>query len=323
LNRILVAVARPSAIGVDPQLQVFGGSLDSLFTADNIAANTITANEISANTIDASRMNVSQLSSISANIGNITAGDITGVNITSSSSGNAIKLTTGDTLEFYLANVYKGGLYVDASGDLYLNAMDDVVFAVQGDDKVQVGNTEMIPLDSSYGLGRSGDEWEKGFFIDLDVDDDLTVGGGCTGCAYRELNLLTPQQKDIYFQKRTDDVKVRKEKKKKNLYNPTGYEEGTVLAWKEGELVPVKKDTCKCVIAVSAKDGMPQVLGAEYVFVYGKCSEGDLLVSSDELGCARAWTDKTDPPMGTVIAQALEDKKEVKKGLVKSFITKM
>lgn len=65
-------------------------------TAREIAASTITANEIAANTITTDKLNVVKLSAISADLGNVTAGSISGVSITSTASGTTTNINGGE-----------------------------------------------------------------------------------------------------------------------------------------------------------------------------------------------------------------------------------
>src|SRR5699024_10951767 len=64
-------------------------------TAEKIAANAITANKIAANAVTAGKINVDELSAITADLGSITAGNITGVNV-SGSKFTLNRTLTGD-----------------------------------------------------------------------------------------------------------------------------------------------------------------------------------------------------------------------------------
>ena len=50
------------------------------------------------------------------------------------------------------------------------------------------------------------------------------------------------------------------------------------------------------------------LLGRVPTNVVGQVNKGDLMVSSSTAGHARAWTEQTDPPMGSVIGKAVENK---------------
>lgn len=98
-------------------------------TANEIAAGTITADEIQVNTITANRLNIAQVSEFTNDLGSITAGDITGVTVTSSSSGDKIVLNNGDYIDFYASGVLKARLRgtTSASGGLRLTQGDFVI----------------------------------------------------------------------------------------------------------------------------------------------------------------------------------------------------
>ena len=54
--------------------------------------------------------------------------------------------------------------------------------------------------------------------------------------------------------------------------------------------------------------------------VTGATSKGDLMVTSGITGHAKAWTDETDPPMGTVIGKALENKTDDGLGVIEVVV---
>lgn len=65
------------------------------------------------------------------------------------------------------------------------------------------------------------------------------------------------------------------------------------------------------------------LLGKVPTNVVGTVSKGDLMVSSSTAGFARAWTEETDPPMGSVIGKALENKDTDGEGTVEVVIGRL
>jgi hypothetical protein len=62
------------------------------------------------------------------------------------------------------------------------------------------------------------------------------------------------------------------------------------------------------------------LLGRTPTFVTGPCSKGDLMVSSNNSGCAMAWTDNTNPPAGSIIGKAVENKLDDETGIIEILI---
>ena len=91
--------------------------------------------------------------------GSVVACDISGVNITSSSGNNRIRLSSGDLLEFYYSNVRQGYIRADASGDLHLYGTDDIIFHAGGADRCGVFSNSFRPINSDYTLGTSSNKW--------------------------------------------------------------------------------------------------------------------------------------------------------------------
>lgn len=179
-------------------------------------------------------------------------------------------------------------------------------------------NGDIAPTsDNAYKCGTSGQRWSVGYFEDV-VVDDLTVNSGCSGCSYIELNLLQESEKEELFKDTNEGNPERKTK------SYTGFEVGDVLVWKNGKLEKSSMDTCPCVTAVSSNVGTPIVLGAEKIKVVGKVKENQFLVTSPVPGYARAWNEKTNghPPMGTVIAQSMENKLTNEPGTIMAMIRK-
>jgi hypothetical protein len=202
-GKIMVAVAKNNAVTTsEAQLQVYGGSVDSLLTADNIATNTLTANEIASNTITAAEMNVSNLSSISANIGTITSGSITGVTVTAKggSSGIDVKMNSSSgRLEFfegsdmvgYIAADTSQNVTIDADNELRLQG-DKITFDYDIDDnsrvcewyangslRMKLSNGGSLSIDGTYSDGGAGfcEMFEVLDGEKLEVGDTVTTEG--------------------------------------------------------------------------------------------------------------------------------------------------
>jgi hypothetical protein len=358
-NKILVAVAQNNSDTTsEATLQVFGGSGGLLVKADNIAANTITANEIAANTITAAKMSVTQLSAIAANLGTITAGTITGATIRTAlpaaDVGSSVVLTGGNDqiIKFYYDATLRGsikGYTTEGSEVTYI----EILAASGRSIKLKNSRTEIDGTlrtnkiypesDNDYELGDSSNRWSKGHFEDIDCDD-LYVGVSADLPGLNEKNLLNKSQLSLYESLakaevsdkeikdkivNTKDKTLQKyealdllKKEKRQLQketNITGFEIGDVLVWKNGQLEPCSTEEDKDVMAVGSYRGMPCVLGAEPIKVSGIVNHGDYLVSSNIKGCAIA---KLSPKTGTVIAQALEEKKTAGEGIIKAMIRK-
>jgi len=71
---------------------------------------------------------------------------------------------------------------VSASGDVIINAVDDVDFAIGGTTKCYVSSSSFRPYsDNAYDLGASDRAWKKVWCEDLDVDDDIVMTGTLSG----------------------------------------------------------------------------------------------------------------------------------------------
>lgn len=135
------------------------------------------------NIIYADVINVASLSAISANIGTITAGDITGVNIKSSTSSRKIELSNGDELNYYANSNKSYSNSVEYDGTLkhfklidhnkttprvflrYLNPLAFETFGqLQLDSNVIIYNNAQV--DNNLHVGG-----------DISTDNDLVVGG--------------------------------------------------------------------------------------------------------------------------------------------------
>ena len=84
------------------------------------------------------------------------------------------------------------------------------------------------------------------------------------------------------------------------------HDEGTVLVWEDGHLVPCYEEYDHRVVGVLKENhDTPIVMGAEPVLVTGTISEGDFIVTSERTGHGKKGV--SNNLFGKVIAQALED----------------
>jgi hypothetical protein len=174
-GKILVGVADNNADTTsDAKFKKFGGGpLDDLLTADNLASNTITANEIAANTVTAAEIGVTQLSSISANIGTITAGTITGVDVTAKGGGSGVDVRLNSTtgrLEFLDGNDVAGYAELDeGTQDVTINADNNLV--LEGDGvKIEYDDDDKGTPDCEWFSNGS-------LRMKLDQDGNLSIDG--------------------------------------------------------------------------------------------------------------------------------------------------
>jgi len=65
------------------------------------------------------------------------------------------------------------------------------------------------------------------------------------------------------------------------------------------------------------------LLGRVPTKVIGTVAKGDMMVSSATEGHARAWTEDTDPPAGTVIGKSVEDKNAEGPGVIEVAIGRL
>lgn len=331
----------------------------STITANEIAASTITAAKMNVATLSAIS---ADLGTITA--GTITGATIqttaTGYRV-KMDSNNGVQLYNGATQVGILKADSGASVILDSDDNIYLtsggsqmayfteNSVDlpasnmitwagqgrilgaSGYFKVEGSTggnwDLRVEGNAYPNSDNTHTCGASDKRWSGGWFEDISVDD-LTVNTGCSGCGYRELNLLTKKQKDEFFEARKENITqeeidrkkldtniehdgdakvlIRKEKKKywKNL-NVTGFELGDVLIWGKNGLEKCKEKNSPMVVGVSDKRGIPIVLGAEPIKVYGKVKKGDILVTGEHEGCA--VSDNENNKRGTAIAIAMEN----------------
>jgi hypothetical protein len=84
------------------------------------------------------------------------------------------------------------------------------------------------------------------------------------------------------------------------------HEEGTVLVWENGHLIPCYEEYDHRVVGVLKENhDTAIVMGAEPVLVTGTISEGDFIVTSEKSGHGKRGV--SNNLFGKVIAQALED----------------
>jgi hypothetical protein len=121
------------------------------------------------------------------------------------------------------------------------------------------------------------------------------------------------------------------------------YEPGTVVSFGgEKEITESTSDADKRVAGVLSTDPytvmnsphrQPEMLnefhppiallGRVPTKVIGTVSKGDMMVSSTTPGHARAWTEDTDPPAGTIIGKSVEDKTTNDEGVIQVVIGRL
>ncbi len=65
------------------------------------------------------------------------------------------------------------------------------------------------------------------------------------------------------------------------------------------------------------------LLGRVPTKVIGTVEKGDMMVASTTPGHARAWTEKTDPPTGSVIGKSVEDKNTEEAGVIEVAVGRL
>ncbi len=285
----------------------------------------------------------------------VVGGTITGGTIQTATSGYRVKLNGSNSkIELLSGDTVQSSIYNDANAKLTLDTLDSIVFRragtgyltfdynsdrtcmdiqmatnaylywssgryIKGEASLVEVNGDFCPsADNVYKCGTTGQRWSVGNFEDINVDD-ITVNnsfGGCgsiAGCAYIEVNLLN--EEDI--EQRRVDLKNGERK------NYTGFELGDVLCYGSRGLKKSDYDTAMCVTAISDKEGMPVVIGAEPIKVVGKIAMNQFLVTSSISGVARGWDNKLgNPPIGCVIGQSMESKDDNEIGLIRAMIRK-
>lgn len=201
--------------------------------------------------------------------------------------GRALVHGSGDTLIFNYGHDFSNGILLDSDTRI---AKD---LTVEGNTIRLLGNDLYLNAGDTRGDG--------GRALTHDVDDTLIINyegdftGGVrinnlrTGKLVEE-NLMTPAQQN--------DLSLLE------------FSHGDVLCW-DGTLQQLTKCAqamSPLVVAIADEQGKPMILGAEPVKVSGHVQPGDLLVTSAHSGYAMAWPGMghDDPPLGTVIAKALE-----------------
>jgi hypothetical protein len=113
------------------------------------------------------------------------------------------------------------------------------------------------------------------------------------------------------------------------------YEPGTVVIFGGPEEVTIAKSSANRkaagIVSTNPAHLMNNDLEGEFVIelglqgrvpckVVGKCEKGDLMVSSDVQGHAMAWTSMDNPPYGSILGKALEDKYTEEPGLIEVVV---
>ena len=113
------------------------------------------------------------------------------------------------------------------------------------------------------------------------------------------------------------------------------YEAGTVLVFGgEQEVTECTKKYNKRIAGIvstdpaylmnSESEGVAVgLLGRVPCKVIGEIRKGDLMVASDTAGHAEAWKDESNPPMGSVIGKALEDKHGASTSIIEVVVGKI
>jgi hypothetical protein len=101
---------------------------DDSVTTPKLAAGAVIASKIAANAVTADKINVSELSAISADIGTVTAGDIRGARIRTSTSGDRVEISdTDDSIKIYDAGDLRLEIYQDRITFYEDDGISDVV----------------------------------------------------------------------------------------------------------------------------------------------------------------------------------------------------
>lgn len=176
----------------------------------------------------------------------------------------------------------------DAGGRLRISG-DPAGVSLEGSGALRFGDALLPAADAQHDLGAAGSRWRTAYL----------QSAWCG--AVVEANLQTQEELEA---ERIDR-----------------FQEGDVLCWspQDQRLEKCAAAHDRLVQAVADPEGRPIVLGAEVIKVVGPVEAGDYLVSSEVPGYAQA---ASNPALGTVIAQALEDL-DGERGLVKAMIRKM
>ena len=154
----------------------------------------------------------------------------------------------------------------------------------------------------------------------LRVHDNSTAGGF-------EVNSKQSKYADVAERYHADEV----------------YEPGTVVSFGgEKEITETTADADKRVAGVLSTDpycvmNSPHrrpdltnelhppiaLLGRVPTKVIGTVSKGDMMVSSTTAGHARAWTEDSNPPAGSVIGKSLEDKTSEEAGVIEVAVGRL
>jgi hypothetical protein len=168
-----------------------------------------------------------------------------------------------------------------------------------------LANTWAIEPTSSVNTARLGSStyrFNNGYFTNLYCTNQ-TAAKYITGATI-EMNLLDVEDQAKLYRGEPIDSK---------------FEQGEVLVWHNGKLLKSSTIQDKLVMGVADNQGLPIVLGAEPIKVFGRVKEGDFLVSGPN-GCAVVYN---TAKRGCIIAQALETNDEVQAKLIKAMIQKM
>ena len=171
LNKILVGVAQNNSdTASSATFQAFGGSGGVLMTVDSIAANSASTNEFITNTAQIADAIIVAAHIHDLNADKITAGTMTGRSVWSSDGNNKIGLTNGDLLQFFFGGVKQAQIRSDATGNLNIEAVDNLVFSPDGSKRYSMHGGYFAPVtNGDKELGKADKQWSKVHSKEYDV----------------------------------------------------------------------------------------------------------------------------------------------------------
>lgn len=201
--------------------------------------------------------------------------------------GRALVHGTGDTLILNYGQDFSNGILLDSDTRV---AKD---LTVEGNTIRLLGNDLYLNAGDTRGDGGRALTHDVGDTLTINYEGDFTGGVRInnlrTGKVVEENLMTSAQQNDLSLLE---------------------FSHGDILCWDSvlQQLAKCAQAMSPLVVAVADEQGKPIILGAEPVKVSGYVQPGDLLVTSEHSGYAMAWSaiNHDDPPMGTVIAKALE-----------------
>lgn len=190
-NKILIAVAQNNSdIASKAILQVFGGKGGQLITVDQIAANSASVNEFISNTAQIKDAVITSAKIASLNADVINAGTITGRNIQTATTGYRQKMNSAlNQYQFLSGDTIRGYMTINASGDVIINAVDDVEFAIGGTIKCGAYSGSFKPnSDKAYDLGADNAQWNNVYGTKFYGGSSATGGWDFTTAKSKDTN---------------------------------------------------------------------------------------------------------------------------------------